>query len=229
MSEPAFTVFVVDDDPSVLNALLRLLRSAGYEARGFSCPKDFLLQHDAAVPGCVVLDVVMPDLDGFQLHAELKAQGHDRPIIFLTGRADVPASVRAMKAGAIDFMTKPVNAQELFAAITRAEQQDMAARRARSELELIKLRLARLTPREAEVLTHVIAGRLNKQIAGDLGTVEKTIKVHRGRVMEKLGVRTIVDLVRIAQQAGISSSRDTMLRLSVLGRPQAWQQAAVNR
>jgi FixJ family two-component response regulator len=142
-------------------------------------------------------------LDGLGLQQALTAGGSTRPIIFLTGKGDIPTSVRAMRAGAVDFLTKPVSDQNLLDAIGRAEEADRKSRQNQTEMSAIQARIATLTPREREVLTHVIAGRLNKQIAGDLGTVEKTIKVHRGRMMEKLGVRTVVDLVRMAEKAGI--------------------------
>jgi len=200
-----FTVFLVDDDPGVLKALSRLLRTRGYEVRPFTSPREFLAQHDAAVPGCAVLDVAMPGLDGLALQQALTCGGSHRPVIFITGKGDIPTSVRAMRAGAVDFLTKPVSDRDLLGAIVRAEAQDAEARRSRAELASIEARMTTLTPREREVLTHVVAGRLNKQIAGDLGTVEKTIKVHRSRMMEKLGVRTVADLVRLAEKAGISA------------------------
>jgi FixJ family two-component response regulator len=198
-----FTVFLVDDDAGVLKALARLLRVKGYDARSYGSPRDFLTHHDPTVPGCAVLDVAMPGLDGLALQEALIAEGAPRPIIFLTGKGDIPTSVRAMKAGAIDFLTKPASDHSLLDAIARAEEQDRKSRHAHAQLDAIEARMMTLTPREREVLTHVVAGRLNKQIAGDLGTVEKTIKVHRGRMMEKLGVRTVVDLVRMAEKAGI--------------------------
>ena len=162
------------------------------------------MHHDATVPGCAVLDVSMPGLDGLELQQALTAGGSHRPVIFITGKGDVPTTVRAMKAGAIDFLTKPVSDTDLLGAIARAQEQDTKSRDLHAELASIQAKLTTLTPREREVLTHVVAGRLNKQIAGDLGTVEKTIKVHRSRVMEKLGVRTVADLVRMAAKAGIS-------------------------
>jgi FixJ family two-component response regulator len=198
-----YTVFLVDDDARVLKALSRLLRAKGYDTKPFTSPQEFLAQHDAAIPGCAVLDVSMPGLDGLVLQQVLAGGGEQRPIIFLTGQGDIPTSVRAMKAGAIDFLTKPVKEKDLLEAIARAEEIDNKARQSRVELAHIQAKIATLTPREREVLSHVVAGRLNKQIAGDLGTVEKTIKVHRGRVMEKLGVRTVADLVRFAERAGI--------------------------
>ena len=146
----------------------------------------------------------MPDLDGFALQRALTAAASHRPIIFLTGKGSIPMSVQAMRAGAIDFLTKPVSDKDLLAAIARAEEQDIKSRQAHAELTSIHAKIASLTPRERQVLSHVVAGRLNKQIAGDLGTVEKTIKVHRSRMMEKLGVRTVADLVRLAEKAGVS-------------------------
>ena len=200
-----FTVHVVDDDPGVLKALSRLLRAKGYEVKPYSSSQLFLDEHDVTVPGCAVLDVSMPGLDGLELQRALTASaGSHRPVVFITGKGDIPTSVQAMKAGAIDFLTKPVKDKDLFEAISRAEATDAQARRLHSELELIQAKVETLTPREREVLIHVVAGRLNKQIAGDLGTVEKTIKVHRSRMMEKLGVRTVADLVRMAEKLNLS-------------------------
>ena len=200
MTEAATTVFLVDDDPGVLKALTRLLRVAGHTVRAFASPQDFLAGHDPAVPGCAVFDVAMPGLDGLQLQAALTSGGIDRPVIFITGVGDIPTSVRAMKAGAVDFLTKPLDHRQLLAAVASAADRDAAARRHHGELAVLRQRLATLTPREREVFAHVVAGRLNKQIAHELGTVEKTIKVHRGRMMSKLGVRTVADLVRLAAQ-----------------------------
>jgi FixJ family two-component response regulator len=204
MTDTRATVFLVDDDAGVLNAISRLLRTRGYETQVFTSPKAFLDTHDGSIPGCAVLDVSMPDLDGLELQQALTAGSSQRPVIFLTAKGDIPTSVRAMKAGAIDFLTKPVTDADLLAAIAHAVQVDSENRHVSSELESINARLATLTPRELEVMTHVIAGRMNKQIAGDLGTVEKTIKVHRGRMMEKLSVRSVADLVRLAEKAGVA-------------------------
>ncbi len=203
-----FTVYLVDDDPGVLKALSRLLSASGYDVRSFASAQEFLAQHDPELPGCAVFDVSMPALDGLALQEIFKASGDQRPIIFLTGNGDIPKSVRAMKAGALDFLTKPVDKQLFLDVIARAKEDDSKLRQARIEVQEIQVKIARLTPREREVLSHVVAGRLNKQIAGDLGTVEKTIKVHRGRMMEKLGVRTVADLVRLAERAGISAPRN---------------------
>jgi len=195
--------FVVDDDAAVLRSMARILHAADIETRTFQSPAEFLAQHDPQVPGCALLDVAMPSLDGLQLQMALIEHGIERPIIFVTGQGDIPTSVRAMKAGAVDFLTKPVKAELLIAAVRRAFERDVQSRYVRGLRCSIEARIAQLTPREREVLAHVVAGRLNKQIAGDLGTVEKTIKVHRGRMMAKMGVRTVADLVRVAAQAGI--------------------------
>ena len=199
----SFTTYLVDDDPGVLKALARILRTAGYDSRQFSSPRDFLREHDPSIPGCAILDLTMPELDGLQLQRCLADDSIDRPIIFLTGNGDIPSTVQAMKAGAIDFLTKPVRREQLLAAIARAEEKDAAARRMRDRRRSVESKLGRLTVREREVLEHVIAGKLNKQIAAILGTAEKTVKVHRGRMMAKLGVRSVAELVRFAQQADI--------------------------
>jgi FixJ family two-component response regulator len=200
-----FTVYLVDDDPGVLKALSRQLRARGYEVKPYFSSQLFLEEHDVAVPGCAILDVSMPGLDGLELQRALTAAGGShRPVVFVTGKGDIPTSVRAMKAGAIDFLTKPVKDKDLFEAVSRAEALDAESRRIHSELESMQAKFRTLTPREREVLTHVVAGRLNKQIAGDLGTAEKTIKVHRSRMMEKLGIRMVADLVRMAEKLNLS-------------------------
>ncbi|HEY6381362.1 MAG TPA: LuxR C-terminal-related transcriptional regulator, partial [Pseudolabrys sp.] len=165
---------------------------------------EFLSSHDPAVPGCAIIDLVMSELDGLHLQQALIDTGSDRPIIFLTGKGDISASVKAMKAGAVDFLTKPVQREALFSAVKRAANVDAVSRQRRNESKSIGERISTLTHREREVLEYVIAGRLNKQIAASLGTVEKTVKVHRGRMMAKLGVRTVADLVRLADKAGIA-------------------------
>jgi FixJ family two-component response regulator len=203
MLTPATTVFLVDDEEPILKALGRLLGVAGFEVQGFSSAQAFLDAHDHEIPGCAVLDVAMDGLSGLELQQRLAASGCHRPIIFLSGRGDIPMSVQAMRAGAVTFLTKPVDGDELLAAVHLAIERDRADRELRAELDAINRQLATLTPRECEVLRQVIAGRLNKQIAGDLGTAEKTIKVHRARVMEKMGVRSVAELVRMSQRAGI--------------------------
>jgi FixJ family two-component response regulator len=204
MSGAGFTTYLVDDDPAVLRSITRLLKAGGYKTKSFSSPQKFLSAHDPSVPGCAIIDLVMSELDGLRLQEELLKSGSERPIIFLTGRGDVQSSVEAMKAGAVDFLTKPVKRDALFSAVVHAERLDADARQKRQERKSVGDRLNALTKREREVLEHVIAGRLNKQIAATLGTVEKTIKVHRGRMMAKLGVRTVADLVRLAERAGIA-------------------------
>jgi FixJ family two-component response regulator len=202
-----FTVHLVDDDPSVLRALSRFLNSRGYDVRPFASAQEFLDRHDPSVPGCAILDLSMPGFDGLKLQQTLAADGVQLPIIFLTGTGDIPSSVRAIQAGALDFLTKPARKEDLLKAISRAEASDAHARRARSELAALQARITSLTPREREVLSHVVAGQLNKQIAGDLGTTEKTIKFHRSRMMQKLGIRSVADLVRLAEKAGISVTK----------------------
>ena len=203
MREAGFTTFLVDDDPAVLKAITRLLNSAGYRTRSFSSPQEFLSAHDPSIPGCAIIDLVMSELDGLHLQQALLETGSERPIIFLSGKGDVSTSVRAMKAGAVDFLTKPVKREALFSAVVRAAKVDALSRQKRDESKSIGDRLATLTHREREVLEYVIAGRLNKQIAASLGTVEKTVKVHRGRMMAKLAVKSVADLVRLADKAGI--------------------------
>jgi FixJ family two-component response regulator len=203
MSSREGTVFAVDDEPAPLKAVARLLRASGWNVVTYPSPQEFLARYDPGVPGCLVLDVAMPGLNGLELQEALAARGGGLPIIFLTGRADVPMGVRAMKRGAVDFLTKPVDAPDLLAAVERAIAKDRDGRRERAEREEVERRLATLTPREREVLERVVTGMLNKQIAGELGTVEKTVKVHRGRVMEKMKAASLADLVRLAQRAGI--------------------------
>jgi FixJ family two-component response regulator len=172
----------------------------------FGSPQEFLERHDPRAPGCLVLDLAMPGLNGLELQAALTVKGSAIPIIFLTGHGNIPASVQAMKRGALDFLTKPVNDDDLLKAVQAAIEKDRLARIARAELEDIQARLDSLTPREREVLTHVVSGQLNKQTAADLGTVEKTIKVHRGRVMEKMKVHSVAELVHLAERAGIRAA-----------------------
>jgi len=193
-------VFVVDDDHAILRAFSRLLGSAGFSVKTFDSPAEFLVQHDPDVPGCALLDVGMHGMDGLELQAELANVGARRPIVFVTGRDDARTSVRALKAGAMDYLTKPVDGDDLIAAVSSALARDVKARAQRSEIAAIRARYNLLTPREREVMEHVVAGRLNKQIACDLGTVEKTVKVHRARVMAKMQVRTVAALVRLMER-----------------------------
>jgi FixJ family two-component response regulator len=196
-------VFVVDDDAAVRKGLARLLRSSGLTVAAYSSPREFLDHHDPNTPGCLVLDVAMPGLNGLELQQALLADGHELAIVFLTGHGDIPMSVQAMKCGAVDFLTKPVNDDDLLNAVRAAIKKDRLQRAERAEVAEIQQRLATLTPREREVLQHLITGQINKQIAADLGTVEKTIKVHRARVLEKMRVHSVAELVHLAERVGI--------------------------
>jgi FixJ family two-component response regulator len=201
MSDLQPTVFIIDDDEMLLKALLCLFQSADLQVVGFSSPQAYLEQHDPEAPGCMVLDVQMPEIDGLLLQQMLVAEGDTLPVVFLSGHGDIPISVRAMKQGASDFLTKPVEDIVLLAAVQTAIEKDRIVRQKRCELSEIDSLLATLTLREREVLDHVVTGQLNKQIAADLGTGEKNIKVHRGRVMHKLKVRSLAELVRLYEKA----------------------------
>jgi FixJ family two-component response regulator len=203
MTDVPPTVYLVDDDQRVLVALKRLLTSEGYFVACYSSGEEFLGSHDRNVPGCAIVDLSLPGIDGFGIQDTLSSELAGRPVIFLTGRGDIPASVKAMKAGAIDFLTKPPDASILLAAVEQALRRDSQAREDRERRTSVEQRLSSLTPREREVLTRVVAGRLNKQIAAELGIVEKTIKVHRGRMMGKMGVRTVADLFRLVGGHGV--------------------------
>lgn len=198
------TVFFVDDEAAVRKAVSRLLRSARIEVAVFASPGEFLAVHDPDVPGCLLVDLAMPGLSGRDLQRILGGRDGTLPIIFLSGNADVPIGIEAMKDGAVDFLTKPVRDEVLLAAIRVAFEKDRVARIARRERDEIAARLAKLTPREREVLDHVVTGELNKQIAGALGTVEQTIKAHRARVMEKMAVHSVAELVRLVERASAS-------------------------
>jgi len=197
------TVFVVDDDQAIRKAVSRLLRSAGIAAAVFASPSEFLAQYNPATPGCLVLDMAMPDFDGLQLQTALNEKGCILPIIFLTGHGDVSKSVRAMKQGAFDFLSKPVKDKDLLAAIRAAIERDTVARQEQAKLSEIRALLDSLTPREREVLEHVVSGKLNKQIAGDMGITEATVKMHRARVMDKMKVQSVAELARLTERSGI--------------------------
>jgi len=194
-------IFIVDDDPSVLTAQARMLREEGFSVETFASAEAFLARPPGS--GCLVLDVSMPGVDGLELQRRLALEGQSLPIVFVTGHGDIPMSVRAMKAGATDFLTKPVPAQVLVAAIRDAVGQDNAVRRSRGDSDVFRDRLAGLTPREREVLEALAAGKLNKQIAADLGVVEQTVKFHRARIMERMHAKTIAELMHIAARAGV--------------------------
>jgi FixJ family two-component response regulator len=201
MREERATVHLIDDDRRVLKAIARLLESHGWRVRSYQSPEAFLSDHDQTVPGCLIVDLLMPEMTGLDLQRELIRLGEHRPIIFLSGRGDVPSSVSAMKAGAVDFLTKPIDDDVLLAAVATAMERDARDREAADRRRSAHERLSSLTLREREVLDGVVAGLLNKQIAGQLGIVEKTVKVHRARAVAKLGVRTTADLVRMVQAA----------------------------
>jgi FixJ family two-component response regulator len=193
---PQGYVSVVDDDVLVLKSLGRLFEAHGFSVRMFSSPQDFLDREAHASAGCIVLDLSMPGLNGLELQQALAAAADSRPVIFISGYGSVPSSVEAMKAGAVDFLTKPIDEQKLLGAVRIALQKDLSAREKGSERAAVYARLAKLTVREREVLAGVVAGRLNKQIAAELGTAEKTIKVHRARMMRKMQVDSLAGLVR---------------------------------
>ncbi len=209
MTDPAPTIYVVDDEPEVLTAIGRVLESAGLDVATFTSPEQFLARYDPATPGCLVLDLNLPGVSGLELQRMLEQSAVMVPIVFLTGRGDIAASVQAMKHGAVDFLTKPVEDATLVAAVSAALAMDKTSRQARTERDRIGQRLAALTPRERQVLEQIVAGRLNKQIAAGLGIVEKTIKFHRANLMRKIGVRTVADLVKLAERAGLGSTSQT--------------------
>jgi FixJ family two-component response regulator len=198
------TVFIVDDDGAVRAALLRLLGAARYRVQAFESAARFLAEQDDDTPGCLLLDICMPGLSGIELQRALDGSPSVRPIVFLTGMGDIETSVQAMKAGAVDFLTKPIDATRLFPAIDRALRCDAEQRPKRAIRDVIEKRLKKLTPREREVMVHVIRGRLNRQIAADLCTVVGTVKMHRGRVMSKMNVRSVAELVHLATHGGIA-------------------------
>ncbi len=190
-------IWLVDDDASVLRALQRLLQAEGLDTRAFTDPAAFLDAYDPALPGCAVIDLGLPGLDGLALQGRLTEAGHACPVIFLSGQGSIPAAVRAIRGGAVDFLTKPVDARTLLATIRIALARDAEDRARRQTDDLLRARLSSLTPREREVMAEVVTGRLNKQIAERLGAAEKTIKVHRGRMMHKLGLRSVAELVSL--------------------------------
>jgi FixJ family two-component response regulator len=205
MSEP--TVFIIDDDPSARRGLTRLVRAAGLTAESFSSGADFLVSDHRDGPGCIVLDVQMPEMTGPELQEELGKADYSMPIVFLSAHADVPITAGAMKKGAVDFLTKPVDGKDLLAAIQESFAQDTQNPLQRAETSSIRELIEMLTPREHEVMTYVITGMLNKQIAGHLEISEETVKIHRARVMQKLGVVSVAELVRLCEKVGIEPAR----------------------
>jgi FixJ family two-component response regulator len=193
-------VFVVDDDAAVRRSLDNLIRSVGLRAETFASAQEFLSSKRPDVPGCLVLDVRLPGLSGLDLQNRMAEADMEIPIIFITGHGDIPMTVQAMKAGAVEFLTKPFREQELLDAIQQALERDSQAREQRAEIEGLRRRFASLTPREREVMALMVAGLLNKQIAGELGASETTVKIHRHNVMEKMGAGSLADLVRMADK-----------------------------
>src|SRR5262245_8224617 len=200
MNAASPTVFVVDDDPPARKSISRLLRAAGLAVAVFASAEEFLAQYDPQTLGCLLLDVAMPTLNGLELQRILAKQGSLLPTLFLTGTLYIPQSVEAMKQGASDFLTKPVNDEELLTAVRAAIEKHHALRRKQRELSEIRARLTTLTPREREVLEYVVIGKLNKQIACDLGTVEQTVKAHRAHIMKKMKVQSVAELVRLTER-----------------------------
>ena len=203
---PHSLVFAIDDDASVRKGLIRLLRSAGYKSEIFESASDFLARPSHSGPSCVIVDVQMPGLNGMDLQETLIQRHREEQLVFITGHGDVPMCARAMKAGAVDFLRKPFRDDELLQCVERALVRSDEQRRRSAEKNEARRLLDLLTPREFEVMQLVITGMLNKQIAGELGTAEKTVKVHRHRVMQKLGVTSVAELVRLVQRARVVSA-----------------------
>jgi len=208
MTEVKPTVFVIDDDPSVRKSLSRLLRSVGHTVETFSSADEFLGREHFNGIGCIILDVQMPGLSGLDLQVELNKAEYSMPIVFITGHGNIPMSVEAMRKGAVHFLTKPFDDTELLRAVEEAIAKDRKANAERSEVHDIRQRMSLLTPREYEILRYVITGMLNKQIALKLNIVEKTVKIHRHRVMEKLCVDSVAELVHLAEKASIEPLKE---------------------
>ena len=207
MNEIEPIIFIVDDDLSIRRSTERLVRSAGFNVLTFASAGEFLKNPRPEGPACLVLDVRMPGLNGMDLQHELNQSGIHIPIIFITGHGDIPMSVRAMKAGAVEFLTKPFRSRDLLDAIRAAIERDRSAHKERSESGELRQHYEQLTPREREVMALVVAGMLNKQIAGELATTERTIKFHRAHIMQKMNAKSLADLVRMAEKLEASSLR----------------------
>ena len=206
------TVFIVDDDASVLRSLARVVRQAGYEARTFPSAEEFLGAPPLPPqPACLVVDLTMPGIGGLELQRQLAASPAACPVIFISGNGTIPATVQAMKQGAVTFLSKPFDAEELLQAIAEAVAKHRRLLDANAQLAVIRRRIASLTDREREVMAWVITGALNKQIAGQLGIVEKTVKVHRARVLEKTGVTSVAELVRLCAAVGFAAAQPTAI------------------
>jgi FixJ family two-component response regulator len=195
-------VHVVDDDESFRAAVIRLLEAAGFAARGYGSAGDFLIARPGDAPGCLLLDIQLPGPSGLELQSALAEQGVALPVVFLTGHGNVPASVRAMRAGAVDFLEKPVEREPLLRAVQEALTRGAGARAAGERLRALRARYETLSPREREVFAGVVAGRLNKQIAADIGAAERTVKAHRAQVLAKMGVGSVAELARVATEMG---------------------------
>jgi FixJ family two-component response regulator len=204
MAPDASIVFVVDDDISVRESLELLVASAGWGVETFASAQDFLVRPRPLVPSCLVLDLALPDLNGLDLQKRISVERSDLPIIFITGQGDVPKTVQAMKAGAVEFLTKPFNDEVLLSAIRQALERNRAALTEEAEMQELRRRSESLTPREQQVMALVVSGLLNKQVGGELGISEITVKAHRGRVMQKMKADSLADLVKIAGRLGLS-------------------------
>ena len=220
MSEATPIVFVVDDDPSVRHAIKRLLGSVGLQVELFGSAQEFLRSKRPDAPSCLVLDVRLPGISGLDFQRELAEANIHIPIIFITGHGDIPMSVRAMKAGAVEFLTKPFRGQDLLDAVQLAIERDRARRQREAEMATLRERFESLTPREREVLPLVVSGLRNKQIAAEIGTSETTAKVHRSQLMRKMGAESLADLVRMAEKMGIPSQAPNRLRKNLVYDPQ---------